>query len=83
MRLREMRLRWLRQKRQTPNVPGLDPSCLDIVSAAKDFGCAGVLTRTKEEIKEAFGAALSADGPTVIVIPITHEDRPLVPPVSD
>jgi len=67
----------------TPNVPGLDLPGLDIVSAAKGFGCAGVLTRTKEEIKEAFGAALSADGPTVIVIPIAHEDRPLVPPVSD
>jgi benzoylformate decarboxylase len=67
----------------TPNVPGLDLPGLDIVSAAKGFGCAGVLTRTKEEIKEAFGAALSADGPTMIVIPIAHEDRPLVPPVSD
>lgn len=67
----------------TPNVPGLDLPGLDIVSAAKGFGCAGVLTRTKEEIKEAFGAALSADGPTVIVIPIAHEDRPLVPPISD
>jgi benzoylformate decarboxylase len=67
----------------TPNVPGLDLPGLDIVSAAEGFGCAGVLTRTKEEIKEAFGAALSADGPTVIVIRIAHEDRPLVPPVSD
>jgi benzoylformate decarboxylase len=67
----------------TPNVPGLDLPGLDIVSAARGFGCAGVLTRTKEEIKEAFGAALSANGPTVIVIPIAHEDRPLVPPVSD
>ena len=67
----------------TPNVPGLDLPGLDIVSAARGFGCAGVLTRTKKEIKETFGAALSADGPMVIVIPIAHEDRPLVPPVSD
>jgi benzoylformate decarboxylase len=67
----------------TPNVPGLDLPGLDIVSAAKGFGCAGVLTKTKEEIKEAFAAALSADGPTVIVIPIAHEDRPLLTPVSD
>jgi benzoylformate decarboxylase len=67
----------------TPNVPGLDLPGLDIVSAAKGFGCAGVLTKTKEEIKEAFGAAISADGPTVIVIPIAHEDRPLLTPVSD
>jgi len=67
----------------TPNVPALDIPGLDIVSAAKGFGCASVLTKTKEEIKKAFGAALSADGPTVIVIPIAHEDRPLVPPISD
>ena len=67
----------------TPNVPGLDLPGLDIVSAAKGFGCTGVLTRTTEEIKKAFGTALSADGPTVIVIPIAHEDRPLVPPISD
>jgi len=66
-----------------PNVPALDLPGLDIVSAAKGFGCASVLTKTKEEIKEAFDAALSADGPTVIVIPIDHEDRPLVPPISD
>ena len=67
----------------TPNVPALDIPGLDVVSAAKGFGCASVLTKTKEEIKEAFGAALSADGPTVIAIRIAHENRPLVPPVSD
>jgi benzoylformate decarboxylase len=66
----------------TPNVPGLDLPGLDIVSASKGFGCSGVLTKTKEEIKEAFSAALSSDGPTVIAIRIAHEDRPLVPPVS-
>jgi benzoylformate decarboxylase len=67
----------------TPNVPGLDLPGLDIVSAARGFGCTSVLTKNKEEIKKAFGAALSADGPTVIVIPVAHEDRPLVPPISD
>jgi benzoylformate decarboxylase len=67
----------------TPNVPGLDLPGLDIVSVAKGYGCAGAFARTKEEIKEAFGAALSADGPTVIVIRIAHEDRPLIPPESD
>lgn len=66
----------------TPNVPDLDLPGLDIVSASKGFGCSGVLTKTKKEIKEAFSAALSSDGPTVIAIRIAHEDRPLVPPVS-
>jgi benzoylformate decarboxylase len=67
----------------TPNVPALDIPGLDIVSTAKGFGCAGVQAKTKEEIKEAFAAALKADGPTVIAIPIARQLRPLVPPVAD
>ncbi|HEY9225322.1 MAG TPA: thiamine pyrophosphate-dependent enzyme, partial [Gemmatimonadaceae bacterium] len=67
----------------TPNVPALDLPGLDIVSAAKGFGCRGVLAKTKDEISNAFSAALRDDGPTVLVIPIAHEDRPLVPPVTD
>ena len=62
----------------TPNVPGLDLPGLDIVSAAKGFGCTSVLAKTKEEIKKAFGAAMNTAGPTVIAIPIAHEDRPLI-----
>jgi benzoylformate decarboxylase len=68
---------------KTPNVPALDLPGLDVVSAAKGFGCTGTLAKTKQEIKEAFGAALRADGPTLIAIPIAHEDRPLVPPVRN
>jgi benzoylformate decarboxylase len=53
------------------------------VSAAKAFGVTGVQAKTKEEIKEAFAAALRADGPTLIAIPIAHQERPLVVPVTD
>jgi benzoylformate decarboxylase len=67
----------------TPNVPSLDLPGLDIVSTAKGFGCASILAKTRQEIKDAFGAALKATGPTVIAIPIAHEDRPLIPPVRD
>jgi benzoylformate decarboxylase len=35
---------------KTPNVPGLDLPGLDVVSAAKAFGCAGVWAKTKQEI---------------------------------
>ncbi len=62
----------------TPNVPALDLPGLDIVSTAKGFGCIGVQAKTKEELKNAFAAALKADGPTVIAIPIKRELRPLV-----
>ena len=68
---------------KTPNVPALDLPGLDVVSAAKAFGCTGTLANTKDEIKKAFGAALRADGPTLIAIPIAREERPLLPPVSD
>jgi benzoylformate decarboxylase len=68
---------------KTPNVPALDLPGLDVVSAAKGFGCPSVLARTKAEIKEAFAKALKADGPTLIAIPIAHQDRPLVAPVAD
>ncbi|MCU1337109.1 MAG: mdlC [Bryobacterales bacterium] len=63
----------------TPNVPALDLPGLDIVSTAKGFGCIGVQAKTNEELKIAFAAALKADGPTVIAIPIKRERRPLVP----
>lgn len=66
----------------TPNVPALDLPALDIVSTAKGFGCAATQARTRQEIQAAFSRALSADGPTVIAVPIKHQIRPLVAPVS-
>jgi benzoylformate decarboxylase len=68
---------------KTPNVPALDLPGLDIVSTAKGFGCTAVQSETTEEIKGAFTTALEADGPTVIAIPIAHQDRPLVPSAAD
>jgi benzoylformate decarboxylase len=67
---------------KTPNVPALDLPGLNIVATAKAFGCVGVAANTKEEIKEAFEAALKADGPTVIGIRVAHQLRPLVPDVD-
>jgi benzoylformate decarboxylase len=67
---------------KTPNVPALDLPGLDVISAAKGFGCATVHAKTTQDIKEAFAAALKADGPTLIAIPIARQERPLVPPVD-
>ncbi len=67
---------------KTPNVPALDLPGINIVATAKAFGCAGVAANTKDEIKEAFKAALAADGPTVIAIRVAHQLRPLVPDVD-
>ena len=68
---------------KTPNVPALDIPGLDVVSAAKGFGCASVWAKTTQEIKQSFADALKADGPTLIAIPIAHQERPLVAPVND
>lgn len=62
--------------------PGLELPGPDLVSAAKGFACATVHTKTRQEIKEAFAAALKADGPTLIAIPIARQERPLVAPVD-
>jgi benzoylformate decarboxylase len=67
---------------KTPNVPGLELPGLDVISAAKGFGCATVHAKTTKEIKEAFAAALEANGPTLIAIPIARQERPLVAPVD-
>jgi benzoylformate decarboxylase len=67
---------------KTPNVPALDLPGLDVVTTAKAFGCIGVAASTIEEIKRAFKAALEADGPTLIAIPIARQLRPLVPEVD-
>lgn len=63
---------------KTPNVPGLDLPGLDVLSAAKAFGCPSVLAKTKQEIKQALSDALKKDGPTVLAIPIALQERPLV-----
>jgi benzoylformate decarboxylase len=67
---------------KTPNVPGLEVPGLEVVSAAKGFGCTAVHAKTRQDIKEAFATALKADGPTLIAIPIARQERPLVPPVD-
>ena len=64
----------------TPNVPALDLPFLDIVSLAKGYGCSAAQASTREEIQVAFKKALTAEGPTVITIPIKREHKSLVPP---
>lgn len=67
---------------KTPNVPSLDLPFLDIVSLAKGYGCHATKAATREEIQLAFKDALSADGPTVIAIPIKRELKSLIPSAS-
>ncbi|MFZ0715101.1 benzoylformate decarboxylase [Mycobacterium sp.] len=50
-------------------VPGMDLPGLDIASLATGFGCRTVNVDNCEKLAHEFTAALSADGPTVIVVP--------------
>jgi benzoylformate decarboxylase len=50
-------------------VPGMDLPGLDIGSIAAGFGCRTVNVDTTEKLAHEFTAALTADGPTVIVVP--------------
>ncbi len=63
---------------EAPNAPGLDLPGLDIPSIARGFGCQAVMAKSKAEVREAFLAALGADLPTVITVPVKPEIRPLV-----
>jgi benzoylformate decarboxylase len=54
---------------KTPGVPGLDLPGLDIASIATGFGCTAINVDSTEKLAHAFTAALTTDGPTVIVVP--------------
>ena len=53
---------------KAPGVPGMDLPGLDIVSIATGFGCRAVHADTTEQLAEQFTTALTAQGPTVIVV---------------
>jgi benzoylformate decarboxylase len=54
---------------KTPGVPGLDLPGLDIASIATGFGCHAINVDSTEKLAHEFTTALTADGPTVIVVP--------------
>ena len=53
---------------KAPGVPGMDLPGLDIVSIATGFGCRAVHADTTKKLAEQFTTALTAQGPTVIVV---------------
>ncbi|MEU6609261.1 benzoylformate decarboxylase [Streptomyces shenzhenensis] len=54
---------------ETPGVPGLDLPGIDVASVARGFGCHAVDVDTTEDLERAFTRALTADTPTVVVVP--------------
>jgi benzoylformate decarboxylase len=66
------------QLENTPGVPGLDLPGLDIPGIARGYGCTAQQVETVDEFRAAFRAALDADGPTVLTVPISRDVAPLL-----
>ena len=63
---------------QTPGVPGLNLSGLDIVSIARGYGCDAARVSDIGAIKEAATEAWRKQRPTVLEIPISAQVPPLI-----
>jgi benzoylformate decarboxylase len=64
-------LKWFAGFERTPGVPGLDIGGLDMESLARGYGVRALRTDNPDTAAAAFVDALSADGPTLISVPIT------------
>jgi benzoylformate decarboxylase len=53
---------------ETPGVPGLDLPGLDIAALARGWGCRAVDVQTSDALEQELKTALSAEGPTVLVV---------------
>ena len=53
---------------ETPGVPGLDLPGFDVAALARGWGCRAADVATAEALEREFKTALTADGPTVLVV---------------
>ena len=59
--------------KHTPGVPALDLPGLDVSAVAHGYGCASALVDPLDRLGDALDAALAADRPTVLPVPISTE----------
>ncbi|MFC4148181.1 benzoylformate decarboxylase [Micromonospora mangrovi] len=59
--------------KHTPGVPALDLPGLDITAVARGYGCAATVLDDLDRLGEVLSAALAADRPTVLPVPISTE----------
>ncbi|WP_446218523.1 benzoylformate decarboxylase [Micromonospora sp. IBHARD004] len=57
--------------KHTPGVPALDLPGLDVAAVARGYGCAAEVVDRLDQLGDALGAALAADRPTVLPVPIS------------
>ncbi|MGC9671317.1 benzoylformate decarboxylase [Planosporangium sp. 12N6] len=62
----------------TPDVPGLDLPGLDVPTIARGYGCQAQRVESADAIPDALRAATTADGPTVLAVPITKKVPALI-----
>lgn len=58
---------------ETAGVPGLDLPGLDLLAVARGYGCEAYAVETADDLGDALRAALRADRPTVLAVPITTD----------
>jgi acetolactate synthase-1/2/3 large subunit len=71
---RSLHLIRMHQERKGFQASGVDFGPIDFAGIAKGFGCRGVLALTWADLDDAVAAALAADRPTVIEVPIDPAD---------
>lgn len=59
--------------KHTPGVPALDLPGLDVTAVARGYGCAAEVVTSLDALGPALSAALAADRPTVLPVPISTE----------
>jgi benzoylformate decarboxylase len=59
--------------KHTPGVPALDLPGLDVAAVARGYGCAAEVVESPDRLGPALDAALAADRPTVLPVPISTD----------
>ncbi|MCW3839309.1 benzoylformate decarboxylase [Micromonospora yasonensis] len=59
--------------KHTPGVPALDLPGLDVTAVARGYGCAATVLESLDALGPALDAALAADRPTVLPVPISTD----------
>ncbi len=65
-----MILKWFAEFEQAKGIPGLDLAGLDVAAVAEAYHVPAVEVATGEQLVEALGAAIAADGPRLVQVPV-------------